>query len=170
MIGDLKWIQPVFQTCIKFMSCWNCFDKELYTRYYKLDFYLVSFLSIVLISGLFLFLYLVGLLIPYFYNPPGLKMFDERTIILKFLSYSIETGNRNLQHVLQKCWKRVEWRCCAFYHPHIKPVLQQIRLLQVAWLLTYDWIKLRRSHTIYGSYVTLPKTRLLWAAKCRPTL
>ena len=83
-------------------------------------------------------------------------MFDERTIILKFLSNSTEIGNRNLQHVLQKCWKRVEWRCYAFYHPHIKPVLQQIRLLQVAWLLTYDWIKLRRSHTIYGSYVTLP--------------
>ena len=93
-------------------------------------------------------------------------MFDERTIILKFLSYSIETGNRNLQHVLQKCWKRVEWRCCSFYHPHIKPVLQQIRLLQVAWLLTSDWIKSPRSHTIYGSYVTWPKTRFHWAAKC----
>ena len=97
-------------------------------------------------------------------------MFDEWTIILKCLSYSTETGNRNLQHVLQKCWKRVVWRCCAFCYPHIKPVLQQIRLLQVAWILTYDWIKLRRSHTIYGSYVTLSKTRLLWAAKCRTTL
>jgi len=28
--------------------------------------------------------------------------------------------------------KRVEKRCCAFYHPRIKPVLQQFRLLQVA--------------------------------------
>ena len=28
--------------------------------------------------------------------------------------------------------KRVKKRCCAFYHPRIKPVLQQFRLLQVA--------------------------------------
>ena len=28
--------------------------------------------------------------------------------------------------------KRVEWRCCAFYHTPVKPALQQIRLLQAA--------------------------------------
>ena len=36
-------------------------------------------------------------------------------------------------------------------HPRIKPGLQQIRLL---WILTSDWLKLRGSHAIHGSYVT----------------
>ena len=31
--------------------------------------------------------------------------------------------------------KRVETRCCAFYNLQFKPVLLQIRLLQVAWIL-----------------------------------
>ena len=60
-------------------------------------------------------------------------------------------------------------RCCAFYHPGIKSVLQQIRLpacrrllfpllharqqirlLQVELILTFDWIKFRGSHAIHG--------------------
>ena len=43
--------------------------------------------------------------------------------------------------------------------PTFKPVLQQIRLWQVALTLTSDWIKLR------GSYVTCCKTSLPWAGK-----
>ena len=97
-------------------------------------------------------------------------MFDERTIVLKMFEPQYWNGLQKPATCFAKMWKRVEWWCWAFYHPHIKPVLQQIRLLQVAWILTSDWIKLRRSHTIYGSYVTRPKTRLLWAAKCRTTL
>ena len=47
--------------------------------------------------------------------------------------------------------------------PKFKPVLQQIRLSQVAnWVLTSDWIKLRGSHAIQGSYVTCSKTSLPW--------
>ena len=42
--------------------------------------------------------------------------------------------------------KRVEKLCYAFYHPRVKPVSQQTRLLQVAWILS--WIKLRGSHEI----------------------
>ena len=40
-------------------------------------------------------------------------------------------------------------RCCAFYHPRIKSVLQQIRLLQAEFLLTFDWIKFRGSQAIH---------------------
>ena len=41
-----------------------------------------------------------------------------------------ELLTKNEQLVLQHCRaKEVEWRCCAFYRPDIKPVLQQIRLL-----------------------------------------
>ena len=61
--------------------------------------------------------------------------------------------------------KRVEKRCWAFYHSSIKPVLQQISLLQVAWILTSNWIKLRGSHAAHGSYVTGCKTSLLWTGK-----
>ena len=50
--------------------------------------------------------------------------------------------------------------------PTFKAVLQQIRLSQVAcWVLTSDWIKLRRSHTIQGSYVTCSKTSLPWTGR-----
>ena len=51
--------------------------------------------------------------------------------------------------------KRVEKRCCAFYHPRIKPVLQQIRLLQVELTLTFDWIKFRGSHPIHRRVTSL---------------
>ena len=37
--------------------------------------------------------------------------------------------------------------------PTVKRVLQQIKLLQVAWILTPDWITLRGSHAIHGSNV-----------------
>lgn len=39
----------------------------------------------------------------------------------------------------------------AVLPPTFKPVLQQIRLLQVASILTSDWITLRGSHAIHGS-------------------
>jgi len=45
--------------------------------------------------------------------------------------------------------------------PTIKPVLQEIRLLQVVWVLTPDWIKLQ------GSNVTCCKASLPWAGKTR---
>ena len=51
--------------------------------------------------------------------------------------------------------------------PTFKPVSQQIRLLQVAWILTFDWIKFRGRHAIHGSYVTCCKTSLPWAGKKR---
>ena len=39
--------------------------------------------------------------------------------------------------------------------------------LQVAWILTFDWIKFRGRHAIHGSYVTCCKTSLPWAGKTR---
>ena len=33
------------------------------------------------------------------------------------------------------------------------------------WILTSDWIKLRGSHAIHGSYITCCKTSLPWAGK-----
>ena len=47
----------------------------------------------------------------------------------------------------------------------MKLVLQQIRLLQVAWILTSDWIKLRGNHAIHGSYVTCCKQVCLGPVK-----
>ena len=59
--------------------------------------------------------------------------------------------------------KRVEKRCCAFYHPHSN--LSRKRDRKGAWILTSDWIKLRGSHAIHGSYVTCSKTSLQWVGK-----
>ena len=47
----------------------------------------------------------------------------------------------------------------------MKLVLQQIRLLQVAWILTSDWMKLRGNHAIHGSYVTCCKQVCLGPVK-----
>ena len=44
-------------------------------------------------------------------------------------------------------------------------VLQQSRLLQVVRLLTFDWSKLCRSHTIHRIYITCCKTSLPWRGK-----
>ena len=47
----------------------------------------------------------------------------------------------------------------------IKPVLQKIRLLQVAWIATSDWLKLRGSHKYSQQRPTCCKTGLPWASK-----
>ena len=44
--------------------------------------------------------------------------------------------------------------------PTLKPLLQQIRLLQVVWILISDWVKLRGGHAIPRTYVTCCKTVL----------
>ena len=48
--------------------------------------------------------------------------------------------------------------------PTFKSVLHPIRLSQVAWLLTSNWIKLRGSHAIHKS-VTCCKTSLSWVSE-----
>ena len=45
--------------------------------------------------------------------------------------------------------------------------MHQIRLLHIAWALTFDWITLGGSHAVHGSYVTCCKTSLPWAGKTR---
>ena len=42
-----------------------------------------------------------------------------------------------------------------------------MRLLHIAWTLTFDWITLGGSHAVHGSYVTCCKTSLPWAGKTR---
>ena len=55
--------------------------------------------------------------------------------------------------------KRVEKQCCAFCHSSSKPVLQQIsRLLQVARILSSDWLELHGSHARNNIFVTCCKT------------
>ena len=56
-------------------------------------------------------------------------------------------------------------RCITVYRPPFNPALQQIRLLQVVWILTSDWMKLHGSHAILGSYVSCCKTSLPWVGK-----
>ena len=52
-------------------------------------------------------------------------------VLFRYSLSSGKTDNRNMNLVSQLTGKL----CCAFYHPLFKPVLQQIRLLQGAWLL-----------------------------------
>ena len=51
--------------------------------------------------------------------------------------------------------------------PTLKPVLQQIRFLLVAWILTSDWLKLRGSQAIDGRFFTFCQAHLPWAGKMR---
>ena len=82
------------------------------------------------------------------------------------LSYD-KTGNKNKQLVLQHCCK-TSWKATLRVLPAtFKPVFQQTRLLQVAWILASDWIKLHGSHAIRGIYVTFCNTSLSWAGKTR---
>ena len=74
-----------------------------------------------------------------------------------------ECGSKNGQLVLQNCSKT----SLKVLLPTFKPFLQQISLLQVAWRLTSDWMKLLGSHAIHGSYVTCCETSLSWTGKTR---
>ena len=76
---------------------------------------------------------------------------DDHPIIKATVKRATETCNM----FCNIATKRVEKLCYAFYHPRVKPVSQQTRLLQVAWILS--WIKLRGSHEIkwYTVSVTL---------------
>ena len=48
----------------------------------------------------------------------------------------------------------------AHFTTTFKPVLPQIRLLQVVRVLTSDWLKLPWSHAIHGTSITCCKTKL----------
>ena len=65
--------------------------------------------------------------------------------------------------------KRLEKRCCTFYHQRSNLFCkqQQMSLLQVAWILTSNWVKLSGSRAIQVNYVTYCKTSLRWAGKTR---
>ena len=65
--------------------------------------------------------------------------------------------------------KRLEKRCCTFYQQRSNLFCkqQQMSLLQVAWILTSNWVKLSGSRAIQVNYVTYCKTSLRWAGKTR---
>ena len=77
------------------------------------------------------------------------------------LSYC-KTGKKNFLLVLHR-----KMSCKAMLRsltPMFKLVLQQIKFLQVVWVLTFDWIKLCEWHTIQGIiYVTCCNANLLWS-------
>ena len=78
------------------------------------------------------------------------------------LSYC-KTGKKTFQLVLH-CKTSCKAMLCTLT-PTFKPVLQQIKFLQVVWILTFDWIKLCECHTIHGIYVNCCNTSLLWSRK-----
>ena len=53
--------------------------------------------------------------------------------------------------------------------PTFKPVLQQIRFLEIALILTSNWIKSHGNHAMHGSYVTCCNRGLPWVGKTRQT-
>ena len=72
-----------------------------------------------------------------------------------------KTCNKNAYFFFPRC--KTSW--IAISHvlpPTFESVLQQTRLLQVVWILTSDWIKLRKSHSRAPdeSYVNCWKTSL----------
>ena len=71
-----------------------------------------------------------------------------------------------MQLVLIHCCKTRE-KAMRALPPWFNLFLEQLRLLQAAWILTSDLIEVRGSHARNGSYVTCCKTNLLWVSKTR---
>ena len=86
----------------------------------------------------------------------------SRYVLYFSLSYC-KTGKKTFQLVLH-CKTSCKAMLCTLT-PTFKPVLQQIKFLQVVWILTFDWIKLCECHTIHGIYVNCCNTSLLWSRK-----
>ena len=66
---------------------------------------------------------------------------------------------------VKRVTKTYKFFCCEFSQPRSNLSCSKSGLLQVTWILTSDWITLRGSHAIHGSYVTSCKTSLPWAGK-----
>ena len=74
-------------------------------------------------------------------------------------------GNQTVQLVVQHCCKMSSKAPFLVLITTFKPVLHQIRSLQVVRVLTSDWIKLLGSHAIHRIYVTCWKTNLFGPVK-----
>ena len=74
---------------------------------------------------------------------PWLRTRGKSNILSKILKLSYDkTGNKkNVQLALQHCCKTIWIATLRVLSPTFKPVLQQIRWLQVASVLTSNWIK-----------------------------
>ena len=86
--------------------------------------------------------------------------------------------------VIQKKLSLVEKKCAMFcnnmlqkeqesdislFITHVQACVATIRLLEIAWILTSDCIKLGGNHAISGSYVTRCKRSPPWVGKTRNT-
>ena len=86
--------------------------------------------------------------------------------------------------VIQKKLSLVEKKCAMFcnnmlqkeqesdvslFITHVQACVATIRLLEIAWILTSDCIKLGGNHAISGSYVTRCKRSSPWVGKTRNT-
>ena len=86
---------------------------------------------------------------------------------LKSHSKEAVSCGKTMLHVLQQYAAKGAGKWCfAFYHPRSRLL---IRLLEIAWILTSDCIKLRGNHAISGSYVTRCKRSSSWVGKTRNT-
>ena len=74
-------------------------------------------------------------------------------------------GNQTVQLVVRHCCKMSSKATFLVLLTTFKPVLHQIRSLQVVWILTSDWIKLLGRHAIHGIYVNCWKTKLFGPVK-----
>ena len=101
-------------------------------------------------------------------SSPGLfSFFKAKALGKRFISEATGKREKTFNLPCNIAGKKNCWKAMLLYLPlTFKPVLYQIRLLQVAWILTSDWIKLRGIHAIYGIYVTCCKKSLLSGSVC----
>ena len=79
----------------------------------------------------------------------------SRYVLHFSLSYC-KTGKKTFQLVLH-CKTSCKAMLCTLT-PTFKPVLQQIKFLQVVWMLTFDWIKL--CVTLYMEFMSVAATQV----------
>ena len=74
-------------------------------------------------------------------------MFPEFCYVLSFFSDQLSLRQNGRQKLaLPNCCETFLKVILCVLLPTFKPVLQQVRLLQVACKLSFDWIRLRESH------------------------
>ena len=76
---------------------------------------------------------------------------------------------KKMRHVLQQYAAKGARKWCFFFITHVQACVATIRLLEIAWILTSDCIKLSGNHAISGSYVIGCRRSSPWVGKTRKT-
>ena len=76
---------------------------------------------------------------------------------------------KNVLHVLQQYAAQGVEKWCFAFITRVQACVATVRLLEIAWILSSDCIKLRGNHARSGSYVTRCKTSSPWVGKTRNT-